>query len=170
MHEIDQAVGKIAGEVRAEVSAAILLEAARNKYFGVAIAHGELDIGVGLVVTQQDVESRLSLLDEVIFERERLMFVGDSDVLDIDSLAHESAGLGIGLGSLQKIGANARSQIFRLTDVNNLAFSVFVEVTAGGGRKSSNFLVQIHGQGSGRIFSLNRHGRNMPAERLKHTC
>ena len=69
-----------------------------TKTFGIAVGEGELDVGIGLVVAQQDVEARLALLDEVVFERQRLMLVVDQDVLDVDGFAHERAGLGVGLG------------------------------------------------------------------------
>jgi hypothetical protein len=69
--------GEIAGEVRAKVGAAVLAQAARDEDLGVAVAQRQLDVGVGLVVAQQDVEARLALLDEVVFERQRLVLVGD---------------------------------------------------------------------------------------------
>ena len=61
--------------------------------FGIAVVHRQLDVRIGLVVAQQDVEARLALLDQVVFKRQRLVLVGDRDVLDVDRLAHQRAGL-----------------------------------------------------------------------------
>ena len=100
--QVDEAVGQIAGKVRAEVGAAILAQAAGDEDLGIAVAERELDVGIGLVVAQKDVEARLALLDEVVFKRERFVLVGDGDVVDVDGLAHERAGLGVGLGGFRK--------------------------------------------------------------------
>jgi hypothetical protein len=45
---------------------------------------------------------------------------------------------------LKEVGANARAKILGLADVDDLALGVFVEIAAGGGRKGSDFLVQVH--------------------------
>ena len=129
--EVDQAMREVAGEVGAEVGAAVLAQAAGDEDLGVAVAERELDVGVGLVVAQQDVEARLALLDEVIFERERFMLVGDGDVVHVDSFAHQRAGLGVGLRGLEKVGAHAGAQVLRLADVDHLALGVLVEIAAG---------------------------------------
>ncbi len=94
---IDEAVREVAGEIGAEVGGAVLAQAAGDEDLGVAVGERELDVGVGLVVAQQNVEARLALLDEVVFERERFVLVGDGDVFEVDGLAHERAGLGVGL-------------------------------------------------------------------------
>ena len=62
-------------------TSAVLLQAAGNVDAGVPLI-GELDIRVGFVVAQQDVEARLVLLDEIVFEGECLFFVVDQDVVD----------------------------------------------------------------------------------------
>ena len=131
MDEVDDAVGEIAGKIGAVVGAAVLAQAARDEDLGIAVAERELDVGVGLVVAQQDVEARLALLDEVVFEREGLAFVVDEDVVEVDGLAHERAGLGVGLRGLEQIGADARAQVLRLADVDDLALGVLVEVDPG---------------------------------------
>ncbi len=83
--EVHQAMRQVGREVRAVVSGAILAQAARHVDARVFFA-GQLDVGVGLVVAQQDIEARLVLLDEVVFERQRLFFVVDQDVVDIARL------------------------------------------------------------------------------------
>src|SRR5215469_3836525 len=100
-------MGKIAGEVRAVVGRAVFAESAGDKDLRVTVRHCELDVGVGLVVAEEDVKTRLALLDKVVFKGEGLVFVGDGDVIDVDGLTHESAGFGVGLGGFEKIGAYA---------------------------------------------------------------
>ena len=62
---------------------------------------GQLDIRVGLVVAQQDVEARLVLLDQIVLERQRFLFVVDQNVVDIGCLGDESAGAGSPPGDLR---------------------------------------------------------------------
>jgi hypothetical protein len=131
--EVDEAVGQVAGEVGAEVGGTIAAQAAGDEDLGVAVGEGELDVGVGLVIAQEDIEAWLALLDEVVFEGKGLVLVGDDDVIDVDGLAHERAGLGVGLRSFEEVRADARAQVFGLADVDDLALGVFVEVAAGRG-------------------------------------
>ena len=163
MDEVDEPVGEIAGEVGAEVGAAVLAQAAGDEDLGVAVAQGELDVGVGLVVAQQDVEARLALLDEVVLEREGLVFVGDGDVVDVDGLAHEGAGLGVRLRGLKKVGADAGAEVLGLADVDHLAFGVLVEVATGGGGKRADFLVKVHSESAGRNANVGERRLKLPS-------
>ena len=129
--EIDEAMGEVAWEVGTEVGGTVFTQTPGNEDFGIAVAHGELDIGVGLVVAKKDVEAGLALLDEVVFEGEGFALVVDGDVFDVDSLAHEGAGLGVGLGGFEEVGAYAGAEVFGLADVDDLAFGILVEVATG---------------------------------------
>src|ERR1700689_5675209 len=100
MNQLDHAIGEVAGKVRAVVGRAVFAQAARDKYFGEAVGESELDVGVGLVVAQQNIEARLALLDEIVFNGESFMLVGDENVFDVNSLAHERAGFSVSLRSL----------------------------------------------------------------------
>ena len=60
MNQIDDAIGKIGREVRAEVGAAVLAQAAGDVDAREALGEGELHVGISLVVAQQDVEARLA--------------------------------------------------------------------------------------------------------------
>ncbi len=75
------------------------------------------------------------------------MLVGNEDVVEIDGLAHEGAGFGIGLRGLKQIGTNAGAKVLGLADVDDLTLSVLVEVDAGLGGQGTDFLVEIHGDG-----------------------
>jgi hypothetical protein len=97
MDELDDAVSEVAGKVRAVVGRTVFAQATRDEDFGIAVGEGELDVGVGLVVAEQDVEARMALLDEVVFEREGFVFIGYKDVVEVNGLAHEGAGFCVGL-------------------------------------------------------------------------
>ena len=66
--------------------------------------------GIGLIVAQQDIEFRLVLLDEIIFERQRFPSIVDHDVIKIGDFAHQRAGLGVLPARFEKIGAHALAQ------------------------------------------------------------
>ncbi len=93
--EMAQAMGQIAGKVRTVVSGAVLAEAPGNIDARVLFL-GELDVGIGLVVAQQNVEAGLPALDQVVLERQGLFLVVDQDVLEVLRLRDQGAGLGVG--------------------------------------------------------------------------
>jgi hypothetical protein len=99
---------------------------------------------VGLVVAQQDVEARLALLDQVVFERQGFLFVFHQDVVDVHGFAHQRAGLGIGLGRGQDVGAYPRTQVLGFADVDDVALRVAVQIHPRPGGQGAYFLVQIH--------------------------
>ena len=143
--QIDDAVGQIGREVRAVVGAAVLAQPARDVDPRPALAQRQLHIGISLVVAQQDVEARLALLDQIIFERQRLFVVGDHDVVDIDGLAHQRAGLGVFPAAFVEVAGHPAAQVLRLADVDDVAFGVLVEIHAGLGRNGADFGLQVHG-------------------------
>jgi len=145
MDELDDAVGQVAGKVRAVVGGAVLAQPAGDEDLGKPVGEGQLDVGVSLVVAQQDVETGLALLDEVVFKGQGLVLVGHQNVVQIDGLAHQRAGLGVGLRGFKKIRADARAQVLGLAHVDDLALGVLVEVNAGLGGEGADFLVEVHG-------------------------
>ena len=145
MDELDDTVGQVAGEIGAVVGRSVFAQTAGYEDLGKTVGQGQLYVGVGLVVTQQDIEARLALLDQVVFKRQGLVFVGYEDIVQIDGLAHQRAGFGVGLRSLQKIGANPGAKVLGLAHVNDFAFGVLVEVYAGLGGECADFLVEVHG-------------------------
>ena len=144
MNQVDDAIGEIGGEVRSVVGAAVFAQAAGYVDAGEALGECQLHVGISLVVAQQDVEARLFLLDEVVLEGERFFVVGDDDVVDVSGLADERAGFCVFPAALVEVGGDARAQVLRLADIDDLAFGVFVEVDAGRGRQGADFLGKIH--------------------------
>ena len=90
MDEMHQAVRQIAGKVRTVVGASVFSEPPGYVHSRILLA-GQLDVGIRLVVAQQDVEARLILLDQVVFERQRLFVVIDLDKVDIAGFADQRA-------------------------------------------------------------------------------
>jgi hypothetical protein len=111
--EVHQAVRQVGGKVRAEIGGAVLAQAARDVHARIFFA-GQLDVGVGLVVAQQDVEARLVLLDEVVFERQRFFFVVDQDVVDVAGFGDQRAGLDVGQLVFEEVAADAVAQALAL--------------------------------------------------------
>ena len=88
VNEVHQAIRQVGRKVRAEIGGAVFDEPARHIDAGEAFV-GELDVRIGLVVAQQNVEARLVLLDEVVFKRQRFFFVVDQDVVDVARLGDQ---------------------------------------------------------------------------------
>ena len=114
MNQIDQSIRQAGGEVGTEVERAVLAQAARGEDARIALADGQLDVGISLVIAQKDVVARLLLLDEIVLERQRFLLVVDDDVVEIDGLAQQRSGLGIGAAAFQKIRAHPRAQVVGL--------------------------------------------------------
>jgi hypothetical protein len=67
------------------------------------------------------------------------VLVGDGDVVHVDGLAHQRAGLRVHLVGFEEVGADARAQVLRLADVDHLALGVLVEIAAGRGGQGTDF-------------------------------
>ena len=142
--EVDQAVREVGREERAEVGGAVLAQAAGDVDARVFFV-GELDVGVGLVVAQQDVEARLVLLDQVVFEGEGFLFVVDQDVVDVDGFADQGAGFDVAELVLGEVAADAVAQAFGFADVDDPAAGVLVQIHSGREGELAYFVTEFHG-------------------------
>jgi hypothetical protein len=68
--QVDDPVREIAGEEGSVVRAPVFAQPAGYENFRITIGQGQLDVGVSLVVAQQDIEAWFALLDEIIFKRQ----------------------------------------------------------------------------------------------------
>src|ERR1019366_6722142 len=84
--EVHQAVRQVGGEVGAEVGGAVLAQSPGHVDARVLFV-GQLDVGESLVVAQQDVEARLVLLDEVVFEGEGFLPVSRTAINKLDDFS-----------------------------------------------------------------------------------
>src|SRR5260370_11669758 len=66
MDEIHNPVGKVSGEIRPEIDAAVFAQAARAVNPGKAFPQRELNVRKRLAVAKQDVEAPLLLLGQVV--------------------------------------------------------------------------------------------------------
>jgi hypothetical protein len=83
------------------------------------------------------------------------VLVGNENVVDVDGLAHEGAGLGVSLGGFKKVGADSGAKVFGLADVDDHSVGVLVEVHTGLGGEKADFLDEIH-EGCGARASISR--------------
>ncbi len=144
MNQVDDTIRKIRREVRTVVRTSILAKAPGYIHARESFAERELYVGIRLVVAQQNIKARLFLLDEVIFECERFLIVGDDQVVDIHRFAHQRPGLRVLPAALMEIRTDPRAQVLRLADVDDLALGVLIEIHSGRGRQAADFLGKVH--------------------------
>ncbi len=127
MDQVNDPVGQVAGKIWAVIIAAIFPQAARDVDPRIALTQRQLDVRISLIVTKQDVEARLLLLDQVIFKGQRFLIVGNNDVLNVHGLAQKASGFGIGFThAFLKIRAHAGAEVLSLAYINDLTFGVFI--------------------------------------------
>ena len=80
--EMHQPVRQVARKIWSEITRPILQKAAGHIHPGPFLVC-QLDVGISFVIAQQNVEARLPLLDQVVLKRQRLLFIGDGDVIQI---------------------------------------------------------------------------------------
>ncbi len=106
VNQVNEPVSKISGKVWTEVGASVFSQTAGDEDLWIPVSHGELDVGIGLVVAKKDIEARFALLDEIVFKRQRFVLVRDGDVIHVDGFAHQGARLRVGLGGLKEVGTD----------------------------------------------------------------
>ena len=74
------AARELRGQERAGIDVAVALDRARHQHARKRLGRRQLQVGIVLIVAQQDVVARRALLDDVVLERQRLDHrVGDDD-------------------------------------------------------------------------------------------
>ena len=144
MDEVHQPVRQVSREIRAVVGGSVFLQAARDVDARITLG-GELDVGVGFVVAQQDVVARLPLLDEVVLERQSFFFVVDLDEVDLPRVVDQRAGLDVGQALIEEIAADPGAKVLGLADVDHRAMGVLVQIHSGQGRKFGRTGAQLGG-------------------------
>ena len=161
------------GQKRARVEAAVALDAPRHQHARKRLVGRQLQVGIVLVVAQQDVVFRRPLLDQVVFEGERLHDrVGDDDV-EPRHLVEERIGLRIAAVGAE-IVTDAVAQRPRLPDVNRVAGGVEVQIDAGLLRQPGNLLLEFVDAHTGtmtRFFSVSEPFIiRRPSPRVRPAC
>ena len=137
---------RLAREVRRQertgVEAAVALDAPRDEHARERLVGRELQVGIVLVVAQQDVVFRRALLDEVVLERQRLDDrVGDDD-LEAGDLVEQRVGLRV-RAVRAEIVAHAVAQRARLADVDGVAARVEVQIDSRLLRQPGDLLLEF---------------------------
>ena len=120
----------------------VALDAARDQHPRERLARRELEVGVVLVVAEEDVVPRSALLDQVILERERLDDrVGDDD---LEPLRFVEQGVDARAHALRaEVAPDAIAEDPRLADVQRFARLVGIEVDARLLRKTGYLGLEI---------------------------
>ena len=94
------------------------------------LAVRQVDIGVGFVVTQQDVVDRLVLLDQVVLQQQRLDLAVQHSDLDVGDVGHHRHGFRLQPAGAEVAG-NPVFQVFGLAHVQQPPLGVVHLVHAG---------------------------------------
>jgi hypothetical protein len=129
------------GGVGAEVAPAVLDDAADDQHPRPGLV-GDLDVGVGLVVLQPDVEVRLVALDQLVLEDQRLGGRVGADHLEVGDLGHQGDRLGRQGAGRAEVGAHAVAQRGGLADVDDLAGRALHQVDARVGAERAEALAE----------------------------
>ena len=88
-----------------------------------AVLGRHVDVGITLVIAQNDIETWLVLLDQVVFENQSLgLGVGDRDLYICDQVHHSRRFDGI--MAAMKIARYALSQVTRFANVNDFVLRI----------------------------------------------
>jgi energy-coupling factor transporter ATP-binding protein EcfA2 len=137
-----RAASDLGRQERAGVEVAILLDLPRHQHARERLAGRQLQVGVVLVVAQQDVVFRGPLLDEVVLERQRLHHrVGDDD-LEALGLVEQRVDARTGAVRAQ-VAADAVAEHPGLAHIERIAGVVVVDVDAGLLRQAGDLGLEI---------------------------
>ncbi len=117
--------------VGAIVERPVFLHAAHDGEAGEGLSDREAQIGVLLVVAEDDVEPGAVTLDEVAFEDQRLQLGARDDRFDVRDLADQQLSLRTLVRAVLKIVPHPVGQDARLPDVEDVALRILKEVDAG---------------------------------------
>ena len=149
MDEMENTSREAGGKIRAEVERAIFYDAAGEIDTGIFFGGGELDVGISFVVPKHDVELRVVLLDEIVFESEGFALIFNDDGFEVYNFAGERAGFGVGgPARFKEVRTDAIAEGARFADVNNFAAGVFEHVNSRAFGKLRGLFFGFHGESS----------------------
>ena len=129
--------------VGAEVSCSVLCGPVCQGEFGVFLLHGEANIGIALVVFEQDVVPGLVAFNERALQHQGLKLAVSDDDVEVVDLAYHGPGL-LGVGSqIGKVLAHPVFQGLGLAYIDDLVFGVLHDVDAGLQRQAVGFFFQF---------------------------
>ena len=90
----------------------------------IGLAPGDAQVGIFLVVLEQDIEMRLMVLDQVGFKGQGLRFAVGHDELDLAHLTGHQADAGGEVVPTAEVTADATAQAFGFADVEDAVLSI----------------------------------------------
>jgi hypothetical protein len=133
---------QLGGEKRTGKIIAVSLDTACHQHPRKRFRGGQLQIGVVLVVAEQDVVARIALLDQVVFECQRLDDRIRDDDLDARGLVEQGVVARAGAIGAQ-VAAHTIPERTRFAHIEGLARSVRVDVHARLMRQPGHLLLEI---------------------------
>jgi hypothetical protein len=123
--------------VRPEVPAPVLHQPPRDPHAGKVLVDGDLDVWIGLVVLEGDVEAGAVLLDQVVLEDQRLGLGAHHDGVHVGHPPHQLLRLEPVLRPTGEVAAHPRAQRLGLAHVHDHPLRVPEQVHAGAGGKGA---------------------------------
>jgi len=133
------------GYIGAVVERTVLLQAPDHIEARILGFYVETEVGIVLVVPEDDVVARMVLLDQGGLKDERLELGVGHDGLEVGDLADQHLGF-FSLGPLLKIRAHPAPEGKGLAHIDNVALSIFHEVDARRIRQVLEFFFEGHGE------------------------
>jgi hypothetical protein len=117
--------------IGAEISGAVLLYPPHHLDAGPLLVHSQLQIGVALVVTKEDIIPGPVLFDQVRFKNEGLKFIGGHGILEVGDLTDHGRLPGVESGRSLEVTPDPISQLLGLPHVEDRVVPVPEEIDAG---------------------------------------
>ena len=131
-------------DVRSAVRVCVLGHPPHHVQPGVLLGQGELQVGMVLVVAEEDVEAGLVALDEVVLEGQRLHLRVREHEVEVGDLGDHVAALGVDGPRGLEVRAHAVAQHAGLAHVEDVALRVLEHVHAGTHGQRLELLRQAH--------------------------
>ena len=155
-HRADDLLHRRCADVGAEVLRAVLLHAPGQGQAGEGLLQIHPQVGVVLVVLEEDVVVGPVQLDEVALQAQGLQVAVAQENVEIRDVADHGRDLG-SVGRIAEVGADTVFQIDRLAHIDDGTLRVLHQVAAGAFGQLGNLQLQI-------FAPVNlRHGRTLPS-------
>ena len=127
---IDHALGHKSSAVGPKVARAVSHDAADELHGRILVPHVDAQIGIALIVFQENIIFRHVPLDERALEHQRLKLARRDDDVKVVNLADHPARLRRVRGRILEILAHAVLELFRLADIDDLAGLILHQIHA----------------------------------------
>ena len=131
------------GGKRPEIPGFILFHLPGKKHPGKILPHGYLNIRIGFVILQHGVVLRIMLLDQVVFQHQRLQLRVGHNILEAGDLCHHFFDFRAFVRAFPEIGTHPVSQTDRLAYINNGVVLIMHDVNSRLCRKLFQFFLNL---------------------------